>query len=77
MSPKILISMGGEKFDTARLIEEFLVEIGGDGTLDVLGGLTTPLTDNQIAKATGIKVTAVRSVLNKLYNYRITNYILV
>ena len=56
------------------LINQFLTTVAGEGSTKIVGELVEPMQDEEIAKKCKLKVTVVRSVLNKLHAEGITEY---
>ena len=55
-------------------IRNLLTEIAGEKALKIVGEFTQPLSDEQLASRTRIKVSEVRAVLNKLHSAGIAYY---
>lgn len=53
----------------------WLIELGGENTLDVIMNLPTIPNDEELAKKLKIKVSEVRTALNKLHNSGLVTYI--
>jgi len=51
-----------------------LIEIGGENTIDVIRKFDTDMSDDELAKKTGIKPSEVRVVLNRLHNRGVFAY---
>ncbi len=58
-----------------KMVREFLMEIAGENSVDVLAEITEPMSDDDLASVCELKVSDVRSVLNKLHNYGLADYI--
>lgn len=56
------------------LINQFLTTLAGEGSTKIVGELVEPMQDEEIAKKCKVKVTVVRSILNKLHAEGITEY---
>lgn len=56
------------------LINQFLTTVAGEGSTKIVGELVEPMQDEEIAKKCKVKVTVVRSILNKLHAEGITEY---
>jgi transcription factor E len=55
-------------------VRNLLVELAGEKALKVAGEMTEPLSDEDIAKRAGIKISDIRAVLNKLHAAGIAAY---
>jgi len=51
-----------------------LIEMGGENTIDVIREFDRDMSDEEIAKKTGIRASDVRVVLNRLHNYGLFSY---
>lgn len=60
---------------TSRVVREFLMEAAGERALLVVAEMTEPMSDDDLASVCKVKVSEVRSVLNKLHNYGLADYI--
>ena len=58
-----------------KLVRQFLLEVAGEHALNVFGEITEPLSDEDLARECELKVSEVRSVLNKLHNFGIVEYV--
>lgn len=56
------------------LLNQFLTTVAGDGATKVVGELVEPMQDEDLARKCKLKVTVVRSILNKLHAEGITEY---
>jgi transcription factor E len=57
-----------------KCMSSLLVEIAGEKALEIAGELLAPMTDEDLAHATKIKISEVRAVMNKLHSARIASY---
>jgi len=55
-------------------VRNLLVELAGEKALKVVGEMTEPLSDEDISKCAGIKISEIRAVLNKLHAAGIAAY---
>ena len=55
-------------------IRNLLTEVAGEKALKVAGEMTEPLSDEEIAKCAGAKISEIRAVLNKLHAAGIAVY---
>ncbi|MFA6213742.1 MAG: hypothetical protein WC717_00495 [Candidatus Micrarchaeia archaeon] len=51
-----------------------LIEMGGENTIDVIREFNNDMSDDELAKKTGIKPSEVRVVLNRLHNRGVFAY---
>ena len=51
-----------------------LIEMGGENTIDVIREFDNDMSDEELAKKTGIKPSEVRVVLNRLHNKGVFSY---
>jgi len=68
---------GGQRlkaFLSNSALTEFLLSLAGENTGKVLGSMEGAMSDEEIARAAKLKVSDVRSVLNKLHGHRMAVY---
>lgn len=58
----------------STLLNQFLTTVAGDSATRVVGELVEPMQDDDLARRCKVKVTVVRSILNKLHAAGITQY---
>ncbi len=51
-----------------------LIEMGGENTIDIIREFDKDMSDEELAKKTGIKASDVRVVLNRLHNHGLFSY---
>lgn len=51
-----------------------LIEMGGENTIDIIREFDRDMSDEELAKKTGIKASDVRVVLNRLHNHGLFSY---
>jgi len=51
-----------------------LIEMGGENTIDIIREFEKDMSDEELAKKTGIKASDVRVVLNRLHNHGLFSY---
>ena len=67
--------MGAEKFKKDPVFREILTRIAGEHGYDVAATLIDKeLTDDEVAKKTGMRVNLVRKILYDLYDSRVVGY---
>jgi len=67
--------MGAEKFKKDPIFREILTRIAGEHGYDVAATLIDKeLTDDEVAKKTGMRVNLVRKILYDLYDSRVVGY---
>ena len=54
---------------------QFLVDLAGENTLNILRNFYGSLSDDELAKRLKIKISDVRATLNKLHNKGLVNYV--
>jgi len=59
---------------TSAAARQQLIEMGGENTIDVIREFDKDMSDEELAKKTGIKASDVRVVLNRLHNYGLFSY---
>jgi len=60
--------------ETDKMLNEFLINVAGGQTMKIVNAINEPKSDEQLAENCKIKISDVRSVLNKLHYYGIVNY---
>ncbi len=55
-------------------VRSFLIDIAGENAINVLRDFKEPMSDEDLAKKTKMKVSDVRVVLNRLHSFGITEY---
>ncbi|MBI5159684.1 hypothetical protein HY992_06200 [Candidatus Micrarchaeota archaeon] len=75
MSKKRSKNAGYSGVLASRAVREFLMEAAGERALQVVSEMTEPMSDDDLASVCKTKVSEVRSVLNKLHNYGLADYI--
>jgi transcription initiation factor TFIIE subunit alpha len=55
-------------------VRSFLIDIAGENAINILRDFKAPMSDEDLAKKTKMKVSDVRVVLNRLHSYGITEY---
>ena len=53
---------------------QLLIEMGGENTIDVIREFDKDMSDEELAKKTGIKASDVRVVLNRLHSHGLFSY---
>lgn len=53
---------------------QLLIEMGGENTIDVIREFDRDMSDEELAKKTGIKASDVRVVLNRLHSHGLFSY---
>ena len=67
--------MGGEKVQEDPVFKEILIRIAGEHGYEVASALVgNEMTDEELAKRTGIRVNLVRKILYDLYDNRVVGY---
>ena len=59
---------------TSAAARQQLIEMGGENTIDIIREFDKDMSDEELAKKTGIKASDVRVVLNRLHNYGFFSY---
>lgn len=55
-------------------VRNLLTEVAGEKALKVVGEMTTPMSDEDISKCAGVKISDIRAVLNKLHAAGVAAY---
>ena len=63
-----------EKLIANRHFCGLLTELAGEKALKVVGELTVPMTDEDLAEAAKLRISEVRAVMNKLHSARVAAY---
>jgi len=67
--------VGGEKVQEDPVFKEILIRIAGEHGYEVASALVgNEMTDEELAKRTGIRVNLVRKILYDLYDNRVVGY---
>lgn len=67
-------STGAHKLLGNMHVRNLLTEIAGEKALKVVGELTEPMSDEDLAVSAKTKISEVRAIMNKLHSARIASY---
>ena len=67
-NPELLTLLGDAR------IRQFLIDAGGEHTLEIVKAFSKELSDDDLAKKLKIKISDVRATLNKLHNIGVVQY---
>ncbi|MEW6528548.1 MAG: hypothetical protein AB1391_01520 [Candidatus Micrarchaeota archaeon] len=56
-------------------VRHWIIELGGENTLEVIMNLNTTPNDEELSKKLKIKVSEIRAVLNKLHGFGLVDYL--